>query len=174
MAKAFGGSSSDAANTIYQTADGGYIVAGSSLSTNSGTLSGFNSNGNEDDWIIKLDASGNLQWQKLLGGSSADRVYSVQQTADGGYILAGLSWSSNTGTLTGINSNGDNDAWIIKLDAAGNLQWQQLLGGSSVDHVYAVQQTADAGYILAGSSSSSVTQAHYPAPSQMAVLIIGS
>src|SRR5205807_1686369 len=107
--KLLGGSNNDYAQSIQQTIDGGYIVAGYSNSSNTGTLTGFTNNGIYDSWIIKLDGSGNIQWQKLLGGSGSDFAYSIQQTTDGGYIVAGYSFSSNTGTLAGFTNNGSND-----------------------------------------------------------------
>ncbi len=139
-----GGSSSDDARSIQQTADGGYIVAGYTNSNN-GDVTG--NHGNSDYWIVKLDASGNIQWQKCLGGSNNDSAFSMQQTADGGYIVAGFT-QSNDGDVTGYH--GSNDGWIVKLDASGNIQWQRCLGGSGNDTPYSIRQTADGGYIVAG------------------------
>lgn len=155
--KLLGGSGLDEAATIEQTADGGFIVAGLSTSSNTGTLTGLISNGGYDSWILKLDATGNVQWQKLLGGGAFEYANHVQQTADGGYMVCGNSGSSNAGTLTGVTGNGLSDGWLIKLDAAGNLQWQKLLGGSTYDAFMSFQQTSDGGYIVAGISGSSNT-----------------
>ena len=94
--KSLGGSYSDMANSIQQTSDGGYIVAGESGSIN-GDVTG--NHGNADYWIVKLDPSGNIQWQKSLGGSNRDAANSIKQTSDGGYIVAGES-SSNNGDVT--------------------------------------------------------------------------
>lgn len=154
--KLMGGVNNESASTIQQTTDGGYIIGGYSISNNTGNLLGLTNNGALDFWIVKLDVSGNLQWQKLVGGSSNDNVTSVTQTADGGYIVAGTSSSSNTGTLTGFTGNGLNDIWIIKMDAFGNFQWQKLHGGSGDDFSAKIIQTADGGYIMGGTSSSSV------------------
>ncbi|RYY53009.1 MAG: hypothetical protein EOO05_21470, partial [Chitinophagaceae bacterium] len=155
--KLFGGSGVEEATAIQQTGDGGFIVVGHSASSNTGTLTGVISNGSYDCWIMKLDGNGNIQWQRLLGGGPNDYASAVLQTTDGGYVVAGNATSSNTGTLTGIVANGGGDGWLIKLDANGNTQWQKLLGGSGYETIKSIQQTADAGYILAGMSQSSNT-----------------
>jgi len=155
--KLFGGSLENHANMIQQSSDGGYIIAGYTYSSNTGTLAGVTSNGLSDYWIMKIDGSGNIQWQKLLGGSDEDHAYSIRQTSDGGYIIAGSSASSNTGTLTGLNSNGLNDYWIVKLNTSGTLQWQKLLGGSEDDIANCIYETTDGGYIIAGNTYSSNT-----------------
>src|SRR5690606_20007240 len=90
--KSLGGSGEDTAHSIQQTADGGYIIAGSSVSNN-GDVTG--NHGNEDYWVVKLNTMGDIQWQKSLGGTGSDRANSIQQTEDGGYIVAGGSSSNN-------------------------------------------------------------------------------
>ena len=146
--KSLGGSYDDRASSIQQTTDGGYIVAGYS-SSNDGDVTG--NNGNKDYWIVKLDATGNITWQKSLGGSGGDDASSIQQTTDGGYIVSGYSESID-GDVTG--NNGNVDYWIVKLDATGNITWQKSLGGSYDDVAYSIQQTTDGGYIVAGLSAS--------------------
>ncbi|MBA3649168.1 MAG: fibronectin type III domain-containing protein [Chitinophagales bacterium] len=154
--KLLGGDNTDYLNSIQQTADGGYIASlASRSSSNSGTLTGLTNNGGYDGWVIKLDGIGNTTWQKLLGGSNDDYFYSCLQTSDGGYILAGYSRSTNSGTLTGIINNGIFDGWLIKLNANGSTQWQQLLGGSDDDEFFTVNQSDDGGYIIGGFSQSS-------------------
>ena len=146
--KSYGGSDSDAANSIQQTADGGYIAAGSS-SSNDGDVTG--NNGDDDFWILKLNTTGNIEWQKSMGGSANDRPYSIQQTEDGGYIVAGSS-SSNNGDVSG--NHGNTDYWVVKLNTVGEITWQKSLGGSSLDIARSIRQTADGGYIVAGNSNS--------------------
>jgi hypothetical protein len=170
--KLLGGSNDDEPSCIQQTADGGYIVAGSTLSSASGDVTGTNHGVDFDYWIVKLDALGNIIWNKLLGGNDLDVLSGIQQTTDGGYIVAGTSASSANGDVSGTNHGitGTGDCWIIKLDAAGNITWNKLLGGSADDVATSIQQTTDGGYIVAGYSSSSasgnVTAAnHGPSPS---------
>jgi hypothetical protein len=155
--KLLGGSDRDEAFVVRQTADGGYIAAGHSFSSNTGTLSGIFNNGDADYLVIKMDASGNVLWKKLLGGSLADNLTDLQQVNDGGYVLVGASSSSNTGTMPGLNTNGGRDFWIVKLDATGNTSWQKLLGGSGNEEAYGIQATADGGCLVSGRSSSSNT-----------------
>jgi hypothetical protein len=146
--RCLGGSSWDEAHSILQTADGGYIVAGLTLS-NDGNVSG--NHGGADYWVVKLDGSGNMVWQRCLGGSSWDNAYSVQQTADGGYILAGYT-NSNDGNVSG--NHGQDDFWVVKLDGSGNMVWQRCLGGSAWDDALCVQPTADGGYVVSGLTAS--------------------
>ncbi|MFN7708505.1 MAG: hypothetical protein ACK5QE_07580, partial [Sphingobacteriia bacterium] len=111
-----------------------------------------------DYWIVKLDANGNKKWDKTLGGSRWDELNSLQQTSDGGYILGG--WSLSDADIAGRkseDSRGDRDYWVVKLDANGNKQWDRTLGGSGIDRLNALQQTADSGYILGGWSASAAS-----------------
>jgi len=146
--RALGGNSSDVSYAIQQAADGGYIVAGFSYSTD-GDVTG--NHGNSDYWVVKLSGTGAIQWQRTLGGSAEDRAFSIQQTTDGGYIVAGSS-RSNDGDVTG--NHGDMDFWVVKLSGSGALQWQKSLGGAGGETANAVRQTADGGYIVAGYTES--------------------
>src|SRR6476659_6468485 len=92
-----------------------------------------------------------IQWQKTLGGSGSDGAYSVKLTSDGGYIIAGVSYSSD-GDVTG--NHGDYDYWIVKLNSNGTIQWQKSMGGSGYDQASSIVQTTDGGYIIAGYSES--------------------
>jgi hypothetical protein len=152
--KSLGGANQDEAYSIQQTTDGGYIVAGYSASSATGNVTGTN-HGLGDYWIVKLDALGNITWNKLMGGSALDVPREIQQTTDGGYIVAGYSASSANGDVTGIN-HGLNDCWIVKLDALGNILWNKLLGGNGEERTYSIQQATDGGYIVAGYSTSSI------------------
>jgi len=140
--RSLGGSGNEYANSVQQTADGGYIVAGYTAS-NDGDVSG--NHGGDDVWIVKLTSTGNIAWSKTLGGSGNDAATYVQQTADLGYIIAGYA-ASNDGDVSG--NHGNDDAWVIKLDSAGNIQWQKTLGGNNNDAAASIQQMADGGYIV--------------------------
>ena len=147
--KTLGGSSSDYATSIQQTKDGGYIAAGSS-SSNDGDVSGHHGlSFTTDYWVVKLNASGNIQWQKSYGGSNADRASSVSQARDSGYIIAGNSISAD-GDVSGTHDKIYGDAWIIKTDKNGNIIWQKTYGGSDYEEAKSIQQTTDGGYITAG------------------------
>jgi len=130
--KTFGGSGIDKASYIQQTKDGGYIVAGNTFSKGAGK---------EDAWVLKLDSDGSLVWDKTFGGSADDNAYSIQQTKDGGYIVAGVTASKGAG---------HRDDWVLKLDSDGSLVWDKIFGGSGNDYAYSIQQTTDDGYIVAG------------------------
>ncbi|MBN1324520.1 MAG: hypothetical protein JW986_11075, partial [Methanotrichaceae archaeon] len=146
--KCLGGSYGDSARSIQQTADGGYIVAGVTAS-NDGDVSG--NHGGSDYWVIKLSSSGTLEWQKCLGGSNYDDAYSIQQTTDGGYIVAGYT-ESNDGDVSG--NHGGYDSWVVKLSSSGALEWQKCLGGSESEWAFSIQQTTDGGYTVAGCTGS--------------------
>ncbi len=146
--KSLGGSEDDLAYSIVQASDGGYVVAGYSYSTDGNVGS---NHGGTDYWVVKLDTAGNVQWRKSLGGSSLDQAKSIAPTIDGGYVVAGFSYSTD-GDVT--NNHGDQDYWVAKLDAAGSLQWEKSFGGSSVDQAESIAQSSDGGYLVAGSTRS--------------------
>ncbi|MDD5223772.1 MAG: MopE-related protein [bacterium] len=186
--KTYGGTNADETYSIQQTSDGGYIAAGYSYSFGA-------SDGNI--WVLKLDADGEVTWQKIYGGTNEDMAYFVQQTSDGGYIVAGYTYSfaaSNTamwvlkldtdGTVTwqktyevgddnwaySVQQTSDGgyivagytnnwamstaDFWVLKLDADGAVVWEKTYGGTKYDFAYAVRQTSDGGYVVAGQTYS--------------------
>jgi hypothetical protein len=145
--KALGGSGDERGHAIERTVDGGFVVTGCNWSTD-GDVTG--NHGVWDFWVVKLDSNGNIQWQKSLGGTSYDVARDIKQTFDGGYIVTGATFS-NDGDVTGIHGGGD--IWIVKLDSAGNIQWQKTFGGSLGEDGYSVAQTND-GYILAALTQS--------------------
>lgn len=146
--EALGGTLTEVAHAVAQTADGGYILAGASRS-DTGQVTG--NNGQRDFWIVKLDALGNIVWENTLGGSQLEIAYAVSQTTDGGYIVVGLTYSNDFDVT---NNQGMDDYWVVKLDAGGNLLWQKTFGGTLVDEALSVEQTTDGGYIVGGVSAS--------------------
>jgi len=135
-AKTYGGTNWDEASSVKQTSDGGYILTGRTGSFGAGGW---------DIFLIKTDANGNIQWAKTYGGTDYEEAYSVQQTSDGGYVVAGSTESFGAGL---------GDVFLVKTDANGNIQWAKTYGGTNWDYASSVKQTSDGGYILAGYTAS--------------------
>jgi len=152
--KTYGGAGDDRGKDIIQTLDGGYAIIGSSDSSDEDVSENA---GAKDFWIAKLDASGNLSWQKSFGYSGTDNGFSLLQTNDNGYVLTGvLDVSASGGAGNTRNSNfrhAGGDFWVIKLSAQGTLEWSKYFGGTFTDIPYDVIQTSS-GYLLVGSSDS--------------------
>ena len=137
--RTFGGGLEEEEYGVIRTADGGFAIAGETESFG-GDVAG---------WLIKTDAGGNLTWSKTYYGPSGpsgwNRFRTVEQTADGGYILAGECESNNPG---------DGDAWVVKTDASGNEQWNEVYGGVKTDYAAAVFVLPGGGYLVAGGTLS--------------------
>lgn len=149
--KCFGGTGSDSFSSIKQTSDGGYIAVGSSNS-NDGDLT--TNKGENDVWVLKLNSNYAIEWQKTYGGSRQDFADSVQQTTDGGYIIAGYSESNDGDATFNHGSYNNGDFWVIKINALGVIQWQKSLGGIQSERSYSIIQTIDGNYVVTGHSSS--------------------
>ena len=139
--KAFGGALDDEASSIKQTIDGGFIIVGNTKSFGSGMY---------DVWLLKIDQFGGKIWDKTIGGSRDDMGDSIQETRDGGFVVAGT---------TGSWGNGDADALLIKIDSNGNEQWKKTFGGPRSERNpwsrgWSAQQTADGGFAMLGSTNS--------------------
>lgn len=134
--KTYGGEFDDAFYCIQPTSDGGYILAGFTTSFGAGMA---------DGWLVKIDELGDTLWTRTYGGPNDDYIYSVRQTSDSGYILAGWSESYHIG---------GSDVYIIKTDSLGDITWSGNYGGQGADIGKAIKQTSDDGYIIAGSTSS--------------------
>ena len=134
--KAIGGPASEEDSSLIQTSDGGYAIAGKTESSGAGQA---------DVYVVKLDANGNLQWTKTIGGPKDDWGRSLIQTSDGGYAIAGFTSSFGAGQA---------DVYLVKLDANGNLQWTKTIGGPESEGGYSLIQTSDGGYAIAGYTAS--------------------
>jgi len=182
--KRYGGADYDSARSIRQTADGGYFVSGNTessgaglgdvwvfkldidgnvvwqntygdasyeysesaqLTSDGGYIVAAYTGATADVWVLKLNTDGTIAWQKTYGGAGWEEPTSIRQTSDGGYVVAGGTYSSGAG-------NGD--VWILKLDAAGEVDWQNTYGGGSGEEAWSISQTADGGYIISGLSFS--------------------
>ncbi len=154
--KTYGGTADEMATAIQQTTDGGYIVGGLSNSTD-GDVTG--NHGGDDYWVLKLNDTGAIQWENSYGGSNdeddGDEAYpgTIEQTIDGGYVLTGTT-NSTDGDVTGYHGGTLYDFWVVKLSPTGSIVWEKCLGGTQDDDGYFVQQTADTGYIVSGTSNS--------------------
>lgn len=153
--KTIGGNDQDFFRDIIQTGDGGYFLGGYSKSPTSGDKT-ENSKGEQDYWVIRLSSTGNIQWQKTIGGDARDELNSVFETNDGGFILGGTSFSEISGNKTAA-SKGYSDYWVVKLSSLGSIEWQKAIGGQYYDELHSIQQTSDNGYILGGYSGSDIS-----------------
>ena len=147
--KTLGGTLLDIGRSIITTSDGGCIVAGYTNSTD-GDITG--NHGGNDYWLVKLNAGGNIAWQKTLGGTGDDNLMALAPATDGGYAIAGYTTSTN-GDVTG-NHGGSSDAWVVRLNSNGGMVWQKALGGTSIDKGRSIMSTSNSGFIVAGCSGS--------------------
>ena len=130
-----GGPNSDESHSVIQTPDGGFAIAGNNQMTSLG----------KNGYVVKLSSSGSMQWNKSIGGVAEDAFYTIIRTSDGGYALAGWTYSYGAGGF---------DYLVVKLNASGNLQWTKVIGGSNTDYGCSIVQTSDGGYVVAGHSRS--------------------
>ena len=142
-AKTYGGSGSDGAHSIQYTSDGGFIVAG--FYAVAEISHSFGDEYYPDFWVLKLNASGLLEWQRIYGGIWGDSAGAIQQTSDGGFIVSGGTSSYGAG---------ESDMWVLKISSRGQIQWQKTYGGVYSDGASSIQQTVDGGYISVGGTIS--------------------
>lgn len=159
--KTFGGSDFDYLNHTIQTIDGGFLLGGTSRSPintgNKTTATSIDTLQNGDYWIIKTDACGLKEWEKSYGGSKSETLNCVLQTADGGYLLGGNSYSGVDGDKTDSNNDttySTSDFWVIKVDENGEKIWDKTYGSQSNDQINAIISTDDGGYFLGGYAGS--------------------
>lgn len=146
--KSFGGSEIDEARGTTTTTDGNYIIVGD---TRSNDLDVSENSGAADLWVIKISPSGNLIWEKTFGGTSFDVARSISKTQDNGFLISGSSRSSD-GDVS--KNNGQNDAWILKIDANANLQWQKTIGGSDIDFAFDAIELNNKSVVVVGETNS--------------------
>lgn len=160
--KSFGGNGTDLLQNIDLTLDGGFILGGTSTSSKSGVKS-EKKRGQEDIWVIKLNAKGDMQWQRTLGGVGRDELKQIIAIKSGGYIIGG---SSNSQPIISDKNNtgekksekfGNMDYWIVKLDSEGEIEWEKTFGGIYKDELQSLIQTKDGGYLAGGTSNSPIS-----------------
>jgi len=133
--KTFGGSNSEYGTSIQQTSDGGFIISGTTYSYSAGSA---------DIWLVRTDGSGDTIWTKSFGGIGTELGESVYETIDGGFVITGYTTSFGSGR----------DIWVVRTDDSGDTLWTKIIAGSSGEQGFAIQQTQDGGYIIAGETSS--------------------
>ena len=165
----YGGTYDDYGNNIIELADG-YVVLGGTMS-NDGDVSGFHETGgsqfNDDIWVFKIDKTGNLLWQKCLGGTYADFARNIFPTSDGGFMIVGTT-GSNDGDVVGNHNYGTgyglHDIWFVKIDSIGNFVWQYCYGGNADEMLYrGVYQKSDWDYVVAIGTTSYDWQCYHSA-----------
>jgi hypothetical protein len=152
LEKRLGGNALDVARSIHCTPDKGFFIVGSTESALSGDVS-ESPRGALDYWVIKVDSLFNKQWDKRFGGPIQDFGTAGGPALDGGYFVAGVSYSGQAGDKS-QPSRGNGDFWIVKLDSSGNKLWDKRFGGNKFDILFDAIQTQDGGFILAGNSRS--------------------
>lgn len=155
--KDFGGNNNESRPTIIETSDGGFLVGGDSKSNISGNKA-EDTHGYDDFWVIKLDINGTIEWQNTIGADFSEILSAIIQTPDGGYLLAGSSVSDNSGDKTennvgfafGLPYYTYFDYWVVKLDAQGNILWDNTIGSKLTDGVTVAINASDGGYLIGG------------------------
>ena len=132
----YGGASNDMSFSVVEAGDGGYVLTGRTNSFGAGIA---------DFWLVKVDSSGNHEWNKTYGGSGVDAARCVINTDDGGYVLAGFTQSFGAG---------GQDFWLVKVDSSGGQEWNKTYGGAGTENAFSVVKTGDGGYALAGRTRS--------------------
>jgi hypothetical protein len=140
--RTLGGAGMDGARSIALTADGGFLLAGYSQSSGAGGM---------DMYLVKTDGAAGVQWSKTYGGAADDMAWTAVQTTDGGYLAVGYTASFGAG---------DKDAVLLRTDNTGNLLWSKTYGGAGEDIGYSVRETTDGGYVLSGTTTSSMPSYH--------------
>jgi uncharacterized delta-60 repeat protein len=134
--KTYGGANDDVAFFIAATSDGGYVLAGLTESYGAGGA---------DMWLVKTNATGQVEWNQTFGGAFMEHAYSVITTSDGGYAIVGITESYGAG---------GSDMWLVKTNATGHVEWDKTYGGVAADRGGSILVTSDGGYVLAGTTES--------------------
>lgn len=151
-AKCYGGSETEEANAVVQLNDGSYAVLGYSSTGNNGDVTGHHgSQGQDDFWLLKLTSAGAITWAKCYGGDSDDQANGLAKTSDGGFVMSGLTSSTN-GDVSGFHGGGffEPDIWVAKVDGSGTLLGQRCCGGSGQDESFNVYEESSNVYVVTG------------------------
>lgn len=152
--KTYGGTDDDVGQKVIELSDGNLAIVGYSKSSD-GDAS--NNEGFHDNWVLKLDGSGNILWEKSFGFAGHDHAYTLVETADGGLFMAGfldVTASGGLGNSRSTSRHGVGEFWCHKLDSDGNIEWRKYYGGSNNDRAYDAVQSSDGGFVVTGFSES--------------------
>ena len=144
----YGGLFTDSLLDLAETDNGDYILVGSSDSNDTDVS---NNLGSYDFWVVKIDALGDLIWDKNYGGTQIDEAFSILKTVDNHFIIAGNSRSND---INITKNNGSADIWVIKIDINGKLIWEKNYGGSSFENATKIISSSSGGFVISGSSRS--------------------
>ncbi len=154
--KSIGGTLYDTPREFLELADGGFIIVGDSESGIGGDKTEPHRGGLYDYWVVRLDSTRNVIWDKTLGGSESDRVGSVVALSDGSFLVLGTTYSPQSGDVSGVGfispTNGGCDMWLVKLDSLGNKLWDKRYGGYFCDRGYGMIQSTDGNFIMTGTT----------------------
>ncbi len=145
----FGGTNNDRSHAVVRSEDGGFVMAGFSESDD---FDISNPGGSYDFWLVKVDNTGTMEWERSFGGTGIEISYDIDNTLDGGYVVVGNTFSAD-GDVS--ETKGESDFWLVKVDGFGNLLWERTYGGSQFDAAQAVVSSKDGGYYVVGNSKSS-------------------
>ena len=143
----YGGNSRDKLISSIPTSGGGYLLGGITSSSNDGDVQSGN-HGGWDNWIVKTNNVGTIEWEQTYGGSRDDLLSSIIPTSDGGYLLGGYTLSNDGDVQSG--NQGGYDYWVVKINNVGTIEWEQTYGGSFPDYIVSTIPTSDGGYLLGG------------------------
>ncbi|QRR02450.1 CBM96 family carbohydrate-binding protein [Dyadobacter sandarakinus] len=152
--KTIGGDNQDLLKAVSPTPDGGYLLAGSTLSGTSGEKKTA-SKGSYDFWLVKIDGNGNVQWDKSFGGTGDDQLSAMKLTSDG--VIIGGTSDSPLGADKTRQAFGKNDFWLVKVTFNGDKIWDKTIGGNDTDVLTDLEITSDGGFIICGNSRSGIS-----------------
>lgn len=144
----YGGTLSEITGSVIETKEGDFVISGTSDSPD---VDISNNKGTYDIWVVKINSTGTILWEKNFGGSQIDNGFGVTHTTDGNYLILGDTRSSDKDVAF---NNGSADIWALKIDPNGNIIWKKTIGGSSFDVGRSVCQAKEGGFYIAGSSRS--------------------
>nr|MDA3780710.1 T9SS type A sorting domain-containing protein [Bacteroidales bacterium] len=148
--KSYGGTGYELLYSILSTSDGGYLLGGVTYSNNGDIQSG--NHGSTDFWVVKINSTGAIEWEKTYGGTKYDVINVILSTSDGGYLLGGITYSNNGDIQSG--NHGSSDSWVVKINSTGTIEWEKTYGGTDIDGISSILSTSDGGYFLGGFTNS--------------------